>query len=433
MIYFDNAASSWPKPAGVIRAARAWFGRNGANPGRSPHRPGRTASRAIRETRQRAAALLGGVDPDRIVFTSNATHALNIALKGLLDEGDHVVTSVLEHNSVLRPLHQLRAERAIDFTAVEPEADGRLAPEAVVEALRPGTRLVALSHGSNVLGTVQPVDEIARAVREARGTERGREEVRGAGERRAEARGAGERRAEIHVLVDAAQTGGVLDLPVREWGIDLLTLAGQKGLFGLQGTGVLYVGEGVELRPFVTGGTGSRSDEPVHPREMPDRLEAGTTNTPGVVALGAGLRFLEATGPEAIGAHEEELGRRLRRGLGEVEGVAVYGPDDAELAVVSFNVGRADPERIAFELDRRHGFAVRPGVHCAPWTHRWLGTLEREPQGAIRASPGYFNDEGEIDEFVAAVDELARVERERGGGRVGRAAGRGAGASGGGP
>lgn len=395
MIYFDNAASSWPKPEAVVEASREWFGENGANPGRSSHRPGTDATRAIRETRHLLARLLGVEEPSRIAFTSGATHGLNQALKGTLQPGDHVVTSALEHNSVLRPLHQLAERGVVEFSVVEPDERGRLRPGAVADALRPQTRLVTVNHASNVVGTVQPVREIVEAVRR----ERGRDAV---------------------LLLDAAQTAGVLELPVAEWDLDLVAVAGHKGLFGLQGVGALYVRPGLELEPLAAGGTGSQSHVPRHPEEMPDRLEAGTANTPGIVSLGAGVRYLLETGLDTVREREARLFGSLLGGLREIDGVTVHNPPEGEdgeereggagqVAVAAFDLGDADPEEAAFLYDRRFGIALRAGIHCAPWTHRWLGTLEREPQGALRASPGFFNTDEEVERFLDATRELAEL------------------------
>lgn len=383
MIYLDNAASSWPKPDRVLDRARSWIAENGANPGRSNHRPAREAGRRVREARVRLAELFGVDDSSRVVLASSATHALNVALQGLLRPGDHVVTSMLEHNSVLRPLQRLRETRDVELTVVRPEEDGRVRPEGFVEALRDDTRLVALSHASNLVGTVQPVAEIVRAVRGAAGAK---------------------------VLVDAAQTAGVLDLPVRAWDVDLLAVAGHKGLFGLQGTGALWVARGVELGPLMPGGTGTRSHEARQPSEMPSRLEAGTPNTPGLVALAEGLRFLEETGIGRVRRREADLHRRLLEGLRAIDGVEVHAPSEAgegTVAVTAFNLGRADPAEAAFLYDRRYGIAVRAGLHCAPWAHRWLGTLDRDPPGAIRASPGFFTADEDVAAFLDATRELA--------------------------
>ncbi len=385
MIYLDNAASSWPRPGAVVERVRAWIGGNGANPGRGNHRAARRAGRAVREARVRTADLLGVDDASRIVLTSGATHALNLAIRGLLEPGDHVVTTALEHNAVLRPLRHLEATRDIGFSVVDPAPDGRVRPGEVAGALEPATRLVAVTHASNVLGTVQPVGEIVEAVRRRAG------------------RGAA-------VLVDAAQTAGVLDLPVERWGVDLLALAGHKGLFGLQGTGALYVAPDVSLEPLMAGGTGTRSHEARPPPEMPERLEPGTPNTPGLVALAEGLRFLEETGLEAVREKESALHRRLVEGLRSTEGVRVHGPPgagDDGLAVVAFGFPGADPAEAAFLYDRRHDIAVRAGLHCAPWTHRWLGTLDRDPPGAVRASPGFFTTGDDVSAFLEATRELA--------------------------
>lgn len=386
MIYFDNAASSWPKPESVVRRAREWFGENGANPGRSSHRPGASAATAVREARERVCRLLGVADPDRLAFGPGATHALNQAMWGLLEPGDHVVTTVLEHNSVLRPLTALEEERGVEVTAVEPDARGIVPPESVVEALEPSTRLVAVTHASNVLGGVQPIPAIVREVRRQGGDD-------------------------VRVLVDAAQTAGVVPIDAEAWDVDLLAVAGHKGLFGLQGAGALYVKAGLQLRPLVSGGTGSRSHEARMPEEMPDRLEAGTLNTPGLVALSEGVAWLLERGLDTIREREERLHEKMLTGLREIEGVTVYNPQDAPAStpVALFNVGQGDPEEAAFLYDRRHGIAVRAGVHCAPWAHRWLGTLDREPQGALRASPGFFSTDQELDRFLDATRELVEL------------------------
>ena len=369
----------------MVERARSWIVENGANPGRSNHRPARRAGRAVREARVRLADLLGVDDSSRVVLTPGATHALNQAVRGLLRPGDHVVTTCLEHNAVLRPLHHLEATRGIEITAVAPGPDGRVRPEEMAEALEPETRLVAVTHASNVVGTVQPVAEIVEAVRRR-----------------------GDR--ETAVLVDAAQTAGVLDLPVRAWDVDLLAVAGHKGLFGLQGTGALYVAPHLELSPLLAGGTGTRSDDPHPPPGMPERLEPGTPNTPGLVALAEGLRFLEETGREAVRERERRLGRRMVEGLRAVEGVRVHDPSGSEgdgTAVTAFDLVGADPAEAAYLYDRRHDIAVRAGLHCAPWTHRWLGTLDREPAGTLRASPGFFTTDDEIAAFLDATRDLA--------------------------
>lgn len=412
MIYLDNAATTWPKPESVVRRARAWFGEEGSHPGRSPHRPGTHTDRVIHATRERMARLVGTSDADRIALVPGCTYAVNQAMRGLLEPGDHVVTTALEHNAVARPLVQLEEERGIGFTAVDPGDDGVVRPEAVVEALRPGTRLVALTHASNVLGTVQPVEEIAASVR-------------------------GEREREVRVLVDAAQTAGILPLEAERWGIDLLAVAGHKGPFGLQGTGGLYVRPGLELRPLVAGGTGSRSHEARMPEEMPDRLEAGTAAAHGLAALDAGLGWLEETGLAAIREREGRHFRQLMEGLRGIGGLTVYTPeraagpdarplrhgdgdaDDAgdgappagqpSTAIALFNIGHADPAEAALLYDRRYGMIVNAGLQCAPWAHRWIGTLERRPRGAIRVSPGAFTTDEEIERFLEDTRELVEL------------------------
>ncbi len=388
MIYLDNAASSWPKPEPVIERTVEWIRTNGANPGRSNHRASLEARRAVKRCREGAADLLGVNDSSRVVLTSSATQAINMALWGILREGDHVVTSVLDHNSVLRPLHELGRRRDVRFTVVRPEPDGRIDPASVEEALTDRTRLVALTHASNLIGTVQPVQRIVRRVR---------------------ARGGNDTR----VLVDAAQSAGVLPLPVSEWDLDLLAFSGHKSLFGLQGTGGLYVRSGCSFPPLVSGGTGSESHRPVMPRSMPDRHEPGTANTPGLVSLGSGIRFVRETGLETIREHERELVRRIVRAFSEIPEVQLYNPMPGEssapaTSAVLFNLAGVDPVQAAYFYDRHFDIALRAGLHCAPWAHRWLGTLGREPTGAIRASPGFFTTEDEVAQLIDATRDLCR-------------------------
>jgi len=381
MIYLDNAATSWPKPPGVPAAMVLFMQEVGANPGRSGHRRSVEAGRVVYRTREALAELAGLADPLRIVLTPNVTHALNLALRGLLRPGDHVVSSGMEHNAVMRPLRAL-AEEGVALSIAPCSAAGVLDPEEIRRALRPTTRLVVLNHASNVCGTILPVAEVGRIVRQAG----------------------------LLFLVDAAQTAGVLPIAMEEMGVDLLACTGHKGLLGPTGTGALAVGPRVPLerfQPLVRGGTGSRSEHEVQPDFLPDKFEGGTLNAVGLAGLLAGLEYIRERGRAAIRAHELARTQQLLAGLQAVPGVTIYGPGDAQqqVAVVSFNVAGRSPADVAEQLDERYDIACRPGLHCAPAAHRTLGTF---PGGTVRFGLGAFTTVEEVDEAVRAVAELAR-------------------------
>lgn len=380
MPYLDNAATSWPKAPGVISAMVRFLEEVGANPGRSGHRRSIAAGRTVYRTRAALATLLGLADPLRVVFTANVTQALNLALRGLLRPGDHVVTSGMEHNAVMRPLRALEAE-GIGLTVVPCSRQGLLDPQEVRRALRPATAMIVLNHASNVCGAILPVAEVGQIARQSG----------------------------LLFLVDAAQTAGVLPIAMEEMGIDLLAFTGHKGLLGPTGTGGLAIGPRVPLerfQPLVRGGTGSRSEHEVQPDFLPDKFESGTLNAVGLAGLLAGLEYLQERGLAAIRAHEIELTGRLLAGLAAIPGVTVYGPADAaqQVAVVSFNVAGRTPADIAEQLDERYDIACRPGLHCAPSAHRTLGTF---PTGTVRFGLGPFTTAAEIDLAVQAIAELA--------------------------
>ncbi|HEY8528742.1 MAG TPA: aminotransferase class V-fold PLP-dependent enzyme [Paenibacillaceae bacterium] len=379
VVYLDNAATSWPKPPGVLEAMTECLQKYGANPGRGSHGLALQAGRVLLEARQALARLFRVANPNDIIFTLNTTHALNIAIQGSLRPGDHAVTTAIEHNSIRRPLEAMRRLRGVDVTYVRTDEAGRLDPADLVAALRPNTRLVAVTHSSNLLGTLLPVGEIG-AVTRSRG---------------------------ILFLVDAAQTAGTVDIDVEAMNIDLLAFPGHKGLMGPLGTGGLYIRPDVELEPLMYGGTGSRSEEPAQPEVRPDKYEAGSPNTVGIAGLGAGVRFVLERSVREIAAKERMLTRRLMDGLRDIPGVRILGPgpEEERTAIVSFVLEGIDPAETAFRLDREYGIAVRAGYHCAPLAHERAGTLDR---GAVRASPGYFNSEADIDALVAAVEELAK-------------------------
>ncbi len=381
MIYFDNAATSWPKPPGVAEAMVHFLERIGANPGRAAHRRAVEAGRIVYDAREAVCELFGAPDPLRVAWCKNVTEALNLALVGLLRAGDHVVTSSMEHNSMMRPLRALE-QGGVEVTVVRCTPQGVLDPAEVEAAITPHTRLVALNHASNVVGTLLPIGEV----------------------------GAICRRHDLLLLVDAAQTGGAVPIDVGADQIDLLGFTGHKSLCGPMGTGGLIVGERVDetqLHPLVRGGTGSRSEYEIQPDFMPDMFESGTANAVGLAGLGAGLRWVLAQSVDAIRAHEVALAGRLIEGLRAIPGVTVYGTLDPELqtATISLNVGGMACSQVGLRLDSEHEIMCRVGLHCAPAAHKTIGTF---PGGTVRFGLGAFNTVDEIEMALAAVAELAQ-------------------------
>jgi cysteine desulfurase family protein len=379
MIYLDNAATTWPKPEQVYEAVSEAMRHRGGNPGRSAHKTSAAAGKALDGARFSLAKLLGARDPNRIVFTNNATDALNLAIGGVLSPGDHAVTSSMEHNSVTRPLEHLR-EGGVEYTRVRMDPAEGIDPKDIENALRPNTKLVALTHASNVTGTVNPVGAVGALCRE---------------------RG-------VLFLVDGAQSVGSLPVDVEAMHIDLLAFPGHKGLFGPTGTGGLYIAEGVKVRPARYGGTGVFSESPGQPDELPYRYESGTQNSHGLAGLDAGVRFITERTTGAIHACELGLVNALIDGLSVIPNVTVYGPPAGaeRAAVVSFNIEGLSCAEAALILDASFDIAVRAGLHCAPDAHRTLGTFEQG--GTVRVSPGFFNTEDDIARCVEGIAEVAQ-------------------------
>lgn len=380
MIYLDNAATSWPKPASVTAAMSDFLERAGGNPGRSGHRLSIAAGRAVYDTRESLAEFFGVSDPLRVIFTLNATHALNLAIQGLLQPGQRVVTGGMEHNAVMRPLRDME-KRGIQVEVVPAEKDGTTSTSAFAAALEMDTRLVVLNHASNVSGTLAPVQEIASL---------------------AHAAGA-------LLLVDAAQTAGALPIHLPSLGADLLAFTGHKALHGPPGTGGLILSDDFDpagLHPLVRGGTGSRSEYEIQPDDLPDRYESGTPNGVGIAGLGAGLAWVKERDLDAIRAHEMRLSARLREGLAEIPGVTVYGPQDPALstAVISFTLQGKRVSEIGYRLDDEHEIFCRVGLHCAPAAHRSLGAF---PEGTVRLAPGPTTTLGEVETVLGAVRKIA--------------------------
>jgi cysteine desulfurase family protein len=380
-IYLDNAATSWPKPEAVYEAIDRYQRDCGAPSGRSAYREANAAERAIADARRRVAEMIGAEQPQRVIFTNNGTDSLNLALHGLLRPGDHVVTSVVEHNSVLRPLRFLEQTREVQVTRVRCGGQGMLDPDDIRAAIRPATRLIALIHASNVVGSIQPIEEIGRIAKQR----------------------------EILLLVDAAQSMGHLQIDVHGLGADLLAAPGHKGLMGPLGTGFLYIAPGVEqhLLPVRQGGTGTQSESDVQPESLPDRYETGNHNVPGILGLGAGLAFVQQQGITALRRHEQTLTEQLLAGLGELPGVTIYGPTESEhrVGVVSITVDGWEPQELATALDAVCRVQVRAGFQCAPLLHRALGTAPHG--GTVRFSLGAFNTRQHIETAIQALAELA--------------------------
>ncbi len=372
-VFLDNSATTFPKPESVYLAVEHTLREIGVGPGRGGYGRALAASRMVFEARETLADFFGVSDSSRLIFTHSATEALNLAVAGSLREGDHVVSTTMEHNSLVRPLH-LASQRGVDVTWVEGDSRGFVDPRKVAAALRPATRLVALAHCSNVTGTVQPVGEIGVLAKNAGAL----------------------------FLVDAAQSAGVIPIDVAALQIDLLAAPGHKGLFGPPGSGFLAIAEGVELTPLFVGGTGGYSSGLDQPEALPERFESGTMNTPAIAGLKAGVAFIRETGIDAIRKHEAALVAQLRDGLGGIPCIDLFGPDDPEAhcGPVSFTTAGHDPAQIAFLLDRDYEISVRAGLHCAPLAHRTIGSY---PAGTVRVSPGYFNTAGEVESFLRAL------------------------------
>ncbi len=381
MIYFDNAATSWPKPPEVKEAMVRFMDEVGANPGRSGHRLSIEAARILYEAREALSKLFNVKDPSRIVFTLNATESINLALKGLLRTGDHVLTSSMEHNSVMRPLRELE-KRGVTLHIVPCSPKGELDPEEVKREIRSQTKMIVLNHASNVTGTLLPVPEIGKIARDHG----------------------------ILFFVDAAQTAGAYPIDMESDGIDLLAFTGHKSLYGPQGTGGLAIGEKVkiqDLTPLKQGGTGSRSEFEEQPDFLPDRYESGTPNAVGIAGLLAGVSFVMKKGVAFVRQYETQLIGKLTEGLQEVPGILLYGPQNPaeKMATLSFNLKNLAPSEVASRLEDESGILCRPGLHCAPSVHKTIGTF---PEGTVRFSLGCFNTLEEIHKVLETIDRIAR-------------------------
>ncbi len=379
MMYLDNAATSYPKPEDTYVFMDRFFRSHGVNPGRSGYDLCMEAGQLVDDTRRQLTRFFNGTDPDRLVFTYNSTDALNLALFGMLSPGDHAITTTVEHNSVLRPLHHLSQYHGVEVDRVPFDGRGFVDPGDIAARFKPNTRVVAMNHGSNVIGTVQPVAEVGRLCRE---------------------RG-------IRFVVDSSQTAGKIPIDVQAMHVDVLAFTGHKSLMGPTGIGGLYVQPHVDIRHTRAGGTGVRSAHPFHLDEYPWRLEYGTPNVLGIAGLHAGVSWLEQQGLAAIEAHEMRLLRRLVEGLRGIPNVTMYCQDDLadHIAVMVFNVDGFEAGNTGTILDVDHNIACRTGLHCAPLVHAQLGL--DAIKGAVRFGIGPFNTDAHIEAAIGAVGEIA--------------------------
>jgi len=378
MIYFDNSATSNPKPESVINAVTDTLRNYNANPGRSGHKKAKKIAGTIIETRQNIGKLFNIDDFFQIVLTKNGTEALNYAILGILNENDHVITTYLEHNSVLRPLNKLEKENNVEIDYVIPDKEGFIIPSTIEKVIKKQTKLIIVNHVSNVIGTIQNIKEIGIIAK----------------------------KHNINFMVDASQSAGVVNIDVDDMNIDVLASAGHKGLLGPQGTGFLYVNKKVKINNILSGGTGSNSFSVSQPTEMPDMLEAGTLNTPGIAGLNEGIKYILETGIENIRKEEDKLTKHMLEKLLKIDGVKIYGSMNIEerMPVISFNYMGYDPSEVSYILDKEFDIATRPGIHCAPLAHKYLKTIDKG--GTIRVSLNQFNTIDEIDKFEKALSKI---------------------------
>jgi len=376
MIYLDNAATSFPKPKETVEYANNFILNIGGNPGRSGHTLSTEAARIIFETRERLTTFINGKDSKRLLFTQNGTESLNLAILGLFKEKDHVITTSMEHNSVMRPLTFLEKEKGVEVSIARCSKQGRLDIKEIKRLIQKNTKAVIINHGSNVIGNIQPVEEIKDTVRD------------------------------IILIVDACQTIGAYPIDIERDNIDILCFSCHKSLYSIQGLGAIYIRDGIELKPLKFGGTGSKSEFTEQPDFLPDKYESGTPNTPGIASLLGGLTFIEKTGLENIIKKKMVLREMIIKGLSVINGITVYGnPDGKEnVPVISFNMKGKLPSEVGYELNKK-GIYVRVGLHCSPLAHKTIGTF---PEGTVRVAPGYFTGEEEVVKFLEVLREIAR-------------------------
>jgi cysteine desulfurase family protein len=375
MIYLDNAATSYPKPDETLHALVDFVTNVGGNPGRSGHPLSIEAARIVFQAREKLTAFINGKHSERLIFTSNGTDSLNLAILGLIAPHNHVITTSLEHNSVMRPLDFLQKKQKVEVVTIHCSEKGELDLDKLKKAVKKNTKAVIINHGSNVIGAVQPIREIRELI------------------------------GDTILIVDACQTVGNIAIDIDAQGIDIICFSCHKSLLGIQGLGALYIRKGIDLQPIRFGGTGSRSEFTSQPEFLPDKYECGTPNTPGIAALLGGLTFIENTGLTAIIEKKKKLRRYAIEKLSELDSIIIYGDPIKEdnLPIISFNVRGVSPSEVGTACNRA-GICMRVGLHCAPVAHRTMGTFS---QGTVRVSPGYFNRADEIDQFVEVVRTIA--------------------------
>lgn len=380
MIYFDNSATTFPKPDVVLENTFEFIKQNTANPGRSAHKLSVEASKQIFECRLEIAKLFNIQEPNQIAFTKNCSEALNIGLLSCIQEGDHVITSIFEHNSIIRCLEHLKLTKNIDVSYIEPDENFVIADKQVARYIKQNTKLIVLNHADNLLGTFNDIGSIGSLAKQKN----------------------------IIFLVDTAQSAGKIDIDVQKMNIDILCASGHKSLYGFSGTGFIYAGENINLKPMIFGGTGSFSDEMSQPEIMPDMLETGTLNTVGIKSLLEGIKWLKNIGIQRIFEKENLLTHYMIEKLKNIEKVIVYTPKNEKLAgIVSFNIKGLDSSYVAGVLDLKYDIATRSGLHCNPLGHKYLGTLT---SGFIRISLSYFNDIQDIEDLIFAVKQIVKEE-----------------------
>ncbi|MDD4122660.1 MAG: aminotransferase class V-fold PLP-dependent enzyme [Eubacteriales bacterium] len=379
MIYLDNAATSFPKPKGMLRVMNECIQKYCGNPGRSGHGMSIKTGEEIYKARKEVGKLFGIDDCSRIIFTANTTESLNLGIKGVLNRGDHAITTSMEHNSVLRPLKTLEAS-GVETTIVKCRGDGTLNLEKLKNEIKNNTKIIVCTHASNVTGTIMPIKELGQLAK----------------------------KENLIFMVDAAQSAGCLPINVKDMNIDLLAVPGHKGLLGPMGTGMLFVKEGVNLRPLKEGGTGTKSKELIHPWDYPEGYEAGTVNAPGIIGLGYSIKYIAGIGIENIMSYEEELIRILDESLRNMKRITVYGPTDCrgKTGIVTFNYSGAGCEEICDMLYTEYGIASRGGFHCAGQAHKTIGTHDI---GAVRLSVGPSNTKKDIYETIEAIYKLRKI------------------------
>jgi cysteine desulfurase family protein len=380
MIYFDNAATTFPKPDIVLQNTFEFAKLHCANPGRSAHKIGVLSSKVVYECREKIGAMFNISDINKIAFTKNCSEALNIGLFSTIKENDHIITSVLEHNSIIRPLEYLKKEKNIDITYLEPNENMIITKDIVEKNIKNNTKLIALCHANNIVGTFNDIEDIGQLAKEKN----------------------------ILFLVDVAQSAGKKNIDVQKMNIDILCSPGHKSLFSLSGTGFIYANEKLHLKPILYGGTGSFSDDTNQPNIMPDMLETGTLNVVGIKSMLEGINWINSIGIDAISKKESELTHYMISQLSKINNIIIYTPKNEELAgIISINIKDMDSSFVTAILDSKYDIAVRGGVHCNPKGHLFIGTLQ---SGFVRASISYFNTKNEVDIFVNAINDIQKMK-----------------------